>query len=170
MPTLRSKVLVLALLCATAHAKKRPMTTPDPIVAKIHALAAALPFQRDRVGQIVELGLGAVPAESSRYFKIYRSDGKASSALFATVELREPTAESAGKGGIVLLDIAPAAGCLKRAAFGEIFGKGTPSGPPHPGAPKSTPRYESFPQPWGTLRLGFHPATGCLAKVVVDAT
>lgn len=132
----------------------------------IAALVPHRPFQADVVADLLGTTLEEAPG-SNQFFTVYRST--APTAAFRSVEVREPTEASAGRGGLVLLELAE--GCVTRADVGTRFGPKSP-GPPRPSAhrPPDAPVFDPHPQPWGEIRLGYGPADGCLKQVVLDAT
>ena len=127
--------------------------------------ALSPPFTADGVATATGAKLARDAQKSNPYFEV--SSGAA--AGFSSVEVRAPTAKSAGKGGIVVLDLA--APCVTRDAIGDRFGAAEPSvpTPPDPRMPSDSPEYDTYKQPWGALKLGFTPSSGCLASVVLDA-
>lgn len=155
-----------------------PTATPTPtdptaatpttgVLDQLRALVDDRPFTAQRVGELTGHALEKVDAQSNEYFTIYRSASDPAREI-ASVEVREPTARSAGKTGMILLDVATS--CVKRAELGDRFGAELDKGPSvlRPEQPRDTPAYATYRQPWGQLRLGFARDTGCLVKIVID--
>lgn len=138
------------------------------ILDRIAQIAEQRPFDPENVGKLTGHTLKKVDAGSNEYFTVYTSDKSAP--MFSAVEVRAPTAKSAGKGGMVLLDVA--AECVKQADVGDRFGKpaSTVSQPPRHGAPADSPDYVTYRQAWGAVKLGFSRKDNCLVKAVLDAT
>lgn len=173
--------LLLAFAC-NANAKKslpeKPaateakMTTPATFFDRIASVAAARPFQPAAVEKLVDLPIDKVGSESNEYYMVYHSTQAKPGSPFAKVEVRSPRQTISGKGGMVIADLTDAAPCIKRDDVGDRFGKAEPTSPapPRPNAPPDAPQYESYKQPWGIIRLGFSRQTGCLSRVILDAT
>lgn len=170
MTTRLLALLALALLCGCgAPAGTAGASTPmdaATLFATIATISGARPFTAAAVAKATGAKLSNTP-QSNDYFKIQRAD-KGAAGAFSSVEVREPTAKSAGKGGMVLLEVADP--CVKRAEVGDRFGPmvDAPPSPPNPNMPPDSPEYDSYKQGWGTLRLGYRPSTGCLSSVVLD--
>jgi hypothetical protein len=156
----------------TEKKKATPMSKPSSkdILDRVAQIAEGRPFDPAEVGKLTGHTLKKVNAGSNEYFTVYRSDTDASAPIFASVEVRAPTAKSAGKGGMVLLDVA--AECVNKEDVGDRFGKpaSTVSQPPRHGMPADSPDYVAYRQAWGAVKLGFSRKTGCLVKAVIDAT
>ena len=136
--------------------------TSTELIERIEQIIAEQPFRAETVSGVTGVVLERDPVTSNEYFTIYTGSGPG----FGEVEVREPTAASAGKTGIVLLGLQ--APCASREAFAERFGPrkaGPPSNPPHGGAADG-PTYELHPQTWGEVRLGY--ADDCVVRVVLD--
>jgi hypothetical protein len=140
--------------------------SPAALLDRLVDLAAQRPFTASKLSELT--GHTLKPASgSNKYFTIHRSTTDPKQSI-AAVEVREPTELSAGKGGMLLLDLAGP--CIKRDDIGDRFGK--PASlvePPRLGSPPDTPEYVSYAQPWGTVRLGFSRTSECLVKAVFDA-
>lgn len=136
------------------------------LFATISSLSALRPFTAAAVSRITGAKLKDTP-QSNPYFTVQRAE-KGAAGAFDSVEVREPTAQSAGKGGMILLTIADP--CVQRAEVGDRFGAMEPTdpGPPSPHMPPDSPVYDTYPQRWGKLKLGYRPSTGCLVSVVMD--
>jgi hypothetical protein len=157
----------------TAEKKKAaPMDKPSSkdILDRVAQIAERRPFDPEEVGKLTGHTLKKVDAGSNEYFTVYRSGAGASAPMFASVEVRAPTAKSAGKGGMVLLDVASE--CVKKEDVGDRFGKpaSTVVQPPRHGMPADSPAYLTYRQDWGAVKLGFSRKTDCLVKAVIDAT
>lgn len=161
--------LALALGCGRAAGPAGAPPTMDKagLLDTLGALIGATPFTEATVSRLTGATL-ADTAQSNPYFRVLRSAPGASGG-FASVELREPTAQSPGKGGLLILELARP--CLTRADVGSRLGapEDRPPEPPNPEMPPDSPEYDTVPQPWGELRLGYRPSTGCLVSVVLDA-
>jgi hypothetical protein len=138
--------------------------TSTELIERIERIIAKQPFRAEAISGVTGVALQRDPVTSNEYFTIYTGSGGG----FGEVEVREPTAASAGKTGIVLLSLEPP--CLSREAFGERFGpiKPGPPSPPSHGGIADGPRYELHPQEWGEVRLGY--ADECVVRVVLDGT
>lgn len=161
--------LVLLCGCGTPAVTAGATTPMDAatLFATIATLSGARPFTAAVVSKATGAKLRDTP-QSNAYFKIQRAD-KGAAGGFDTVEVREPTAQSAGKGGMVILGLSQP--CVKRADVGDRFGAAADLGPsvPSPHAPADSPEYDTHPQGWGALKLGYRPSDGCLVSVVLDA-
>lgn len=123
------------------------------------------PFEATTVAASLGLDLEADEAASNEYFSIHRAPGPLPGVV--SVEVRQPTSASAGKGGMVLVT-------LEGADPAELSGRFGPkqAGPPtipSPRAPADSPRYDIHTTAWGVARLGYRPSDGLLVSVVLDA-
>lgn len=138
------------------------------VLQLLSQIAQTRPFDPAVVGAAAGLTLVEATSESNPYFTIHRSTG--GGPTFSSIEVRAPTSQSPGKGGLVIASVREP--CVKLEDVGDRFGAPEPGPPsiPRPGMPKDSPRYTTYPQPWGQVRLGFSPSTGCLVSAVLDAT
>ena len=150
-----------------------PPSASSPDEARVLAgvetvLARPRPYVAAEVGPALGVVLTETAA-SNAFFHVWASAGGLGP--FASVEVREPQARSVerGRNGMILLTLE--AGCVTAADLAPLVGPsdGVPS-TPSPEAPADTPRYVVHPAPWGVVRLGYAPESGCLRSVVVDAT
>ncbi|MEQ1501329.1 MAG: hypothetical protein ABMB14_03820 [Myxococcota bacterium] len=158
----------IALACGASGPAPREVTlSAESVLDPIAALLAHRPF----VGADVAKALGATlapDAASNPYFAVFRST--APTPRYRSIEVREPTAASEGKGGLVLVELGDE--CLRTEQVGDRFGARLEAPPSMPTAhqPADSPRYDRYPQPWGEVRLGFRPSDGCLVSIVLDAS
>ena len=153
-----------------SSARATPPATPEPSVDAtatfdlVQRIAAARPFDAQAVAQLTGLTVG--PGQGSNaWFTVFTSaPGATSTGAFTSVEVRQPTSQSAGKSGVVLLGIG---GCIPKTDVGGRFGTSTGSILPTPAQPPGSPTWDRYPQPWGEVRLGFS-ADGCLVQIALD--
>ena len=124
------------------------------------------PFAPDAVGKLVGLPVYPIAAESNVYFTVYRSSASATNQFFSSLEIRTPTENNRGKGGMVIAEIGP-----KDVKFAEIisyFGKPATRdrGSPHR---LDSLIYYVYPQAWGTLKLGATKDLLYLRLIVLEA-
>jgi hypothetical protein len=161
-------VIHLVALLACTGAARPPETAPearmDPL-ATIALLADLHPYVAAEVASRLAVHLEETPA-SNAYFSVWAGPGAGG---VTRVEVREPTLESPGRGGLVVLEVAPEP-CIARSEVGDRFGPpaAEPPRPPSPTAPPGQPTYVTHPQPWGEIRLGYAPG-GCLVRAVLEA-
>lgn len=130
-------------------------------------LARPRPFVTAEVGDALGVVLTETTA-SNAFFRVWASANGPEP--FTSVEVREPQSGSVerGRDGMILLTLDT--GCVTAADLASHVGPsdGVPSAP-SPEAPADTPHYVAHPTPWGVVRLGYAPGSGCLRSVVVDA-
>lgn len=166
---LAALTLALGMSGCSSSAGPTGVATPmdaATLFATIATLSASRPFTAAAVSRATGAKLSDTP-QSNPYFKVLRGT-KGAAGPFDLVEVREPTAQSTGQAGMVLLELSEP--CVKRADVGDRFGQAAPStpAPPNPHMPPDSPEYEVYPQSWGAIKLGFKPSTGCLVSVVID--
>lgn len=169
MRILLAMVLLSLSTGCGAVAGSNGATTPmdaATLLATIATLTGTRPFSGSAVARVVNVKLSDTP-QSNTWFKVLRSQPGAGG--FDKVEVREPTSQSPGKGGMVLLELSSP--CVTRVDVGDRFGapEPAPPSPPNPHAPPDSPEYDIHRQSWGALKLGYKPSSGCLVSVVLDA-
>jgi hypothetical protein len=144
----------------------KTMTT---ILETISDLATQQPFLAKDVA--LRTGLTLEPTDqSNEYFTVFRSKAGTPDGALTSVEVRQPTEKSRGKGGLIVVGVAQ--DCVKKSDIGDRFGTdvSTSVAPPRPNQPADLPAYVTYRQPWGQLKLGFSRTNECLVTVVLDAT
>lgn len=135
--------------------------TPQQVFEQVEALIGKRPFQHDHVAATTHTPLVLDPGPSNTWFSVFKGSG----GPFQGVELREPTAESPGKGGMVILTLGEP--CISAADVGERFGQAGPPALRRPNAPANQPVDVSYPQDWGQVTLGYRD--DCLVRVILNA-
>lgn len=167
-------LLLLVMACSAPAETSTPTPTNNvsntktmTILETITDLAAKQPFLASEVSLRTGLALEKTE-QSNEYFTVFRSKEGTPDGALTSVEVRQPTEKSRGKGGIIVVGVAH--DCVKRSDIGDRFGASvTQGGPPRPNQPDA-PAYVMYRQAWGELRLGFSRANDCLVTVVFDAT
>lgn len=152
-----------------------PKEQKKPVMSKsvldlVPQLMKARPFQKDEVARLTGAALVRDEAASNPYFQIFRWRGRGGGdGAIAGVEVRAPVQPGPGQGGMVLIDIHPAA-CISEAAVMGRFGPDAQPLPPSPHGPRDALQYLVYKRDWGDLRFGFTPtAPRCLGSIVLDA-
>ena len=153
----------LALACAqSTHTGE----TVD-LLTLVDRLIAARPLTAAKVEALT--GVRLVPNTASHNPFYVLSVSSSPRGIFRQVELREPRQGATRSGGILILDLDPAAAGIDHTRIPERYGKDFAFEPPAGHGPPNAPAYYSYQRPWGDLRFGFSRSNGRVEVVVIDA-
>ena len=151
-----------------ATTEEKPMEASASIFDLIPRLVQKLPFRQEDVASLTGVTLTRDQQVSNNAFDVYRSTGP--KGQIAAVEVRQRIEPTAGKSGIVILDLAGGT-CIKQKDAMARFGDPGDILVPTPHQPPDSPVYLVYKQKWGELRLGFaRVEPECLTSIVLDAT
>lgn len=129
-------------------------------------LVEARPLTKSKVERLTGVRLVADSGSSNPFYAIYISE--VPRGILKRVELREAREGATRRGGLLILDVEPAAANVQHARIAERYGKDFAFEPPAHG-PANAPAYYSYTLPWGDLRIGFSRSNGLVEVVVIDA-
>jgi hypothetical protein len=148
--------------------KETAMDASGSVFDLIPRLVEKLPFRQVDVASLTGVTLTRDEAASNYAYDVFKGSGAKGG--ISSVEVRQRVQPSAGKNGIVLLDLAGGP-CITQKEAMARYGEPNDLSIPTPHEPEDSPTYIVYKQKWGELRLGFTRAEPeCLVSVVLDAT
>jgi hypothetical protein len=138
----------------------------DPL-ALVDRLVDSRPLTRRAVEKATGVALVPNTAASNPFYSLWISERGAG--FLARVELREPGPGATRRGGLLILDLDPAAAPVAHARIPERYGEDFAFDPPSAHGPPDAPAWYRYRRDWGELRFGFRRSDGAIVTVVIDA-
>lgn len=154
----------LVLSCAPVRSQGGDPSDP---LALVERLVDSRPFTRRTVETATGVTLVPNPAASNPFYSLWVSEH--GTGFLARVELREPGPGATRRGGLLILDLDPAATGVAHSRIPDRFGEDFAFEPPSAHGPPDAPAYYRYRRDWGELRFGFRRSDGAVVTVVIDA-